>query len=354
VWQATVNGLRLLDPKGRAQTLCLVQDCLFRDMDEEGRLRRAAVDSLTKMAGKGDSSSIAALRDLILREPTVWGDAILALSLLDSDENSKTISSAQAYLRHPDCRLRQAAVSALAKIATCGDEVVVTELRSLLKRELDANVWQTAVQGLSSLDPDGASQIFSSVLACLKHDDWRFRRAALDTLAKTVSGVYDDIVKDIVACFNDIDPTVKWTAVHACGKVANVGDKSALAALRGLVTECSLSAPCPLRCAVVETLIKLTPAEDREDLSDWMTDRDTDVRRVCCEAFAKFALAGDAHANVAVHLLGSRLNRRSSLTSQCQAALIEVARQGHKEAFKVLACQRPKLIAKVAAPLNWL
>lgn len=179
---------------------------------EDGPVRMAALMALGRLKGDGRDHSRLIAKHLHDSDFSARLAAIQALSDLNACDEARSVG---ALFKDDNKGIRQAAVSALAKMGKDGAEEAVRYLD-----DPDAAVRQAAVRVFSplhsKLPADLALPHADEVCRKLNDDDWRVRFAAVVALGDLHTGQY---ATQVAVMCNDDDNQVRRSAVTALVKL---------------------------------------------------------------------------------------------------------------------------------------
>lgn len=299
VRRAAVQALGQLAKRGDPEAIAVVSPRLRHD---QGVVREAAVTAIALVASVGDQQVISAVRRCLAEdeESPVRKSALESLGKLAHRGDRGAIEAAYAHLDYEKWHVRRAAIQALGRLSERGDPRIVAAISGRLE-DKHRDVRWTAVQMLGEVADKGDPIAIQQAMVCLDHPGEGVRAGALQALGSLAEPCSGDcpMAAAVAARLTDEDAEVRRTAVRTLGVLVERGDQTAVSLVVGRLKDddegVRVAALLSLgRLAVRGDCAVVTAVSARLEDSFW------DVRCAAVRVLGEIAPRGNEHALVSV------------------------------------------------------
>jgi len=278
-------GLSAVNDGADEELLSPVLACLN---DADNRVRRVAVGLASRLAVRGDATTLAAIGNCLSDDDSaVVQAAKRALLSFAAPGDPNVIAVAETRLQHPEAHVRAAAVEVLGM--------------------------QGELQDVNAI----------SSLGLLSDPAWEVRAVVVNIFGREADQVDRDTVDSVIARLQDAHHIVRGSAVSALARMAK-GNAHAIA----LIVELVVHADSPFREAAKEALEAVAQRGDPRIIaiaSGCLAHEDARVRSCAVELLGCFIDSDDSHS---FSLLSSCLEDSAAKVRSAAAAVLSEAQAG--------------------------
>lgn len=286
---AALRQLSCLGRKGGEAAISLTLTCLTFQSD---RVRIAAVEALSVVAGRGHSSIAAVCERLDDESPSVRQTAFKAIAQMADRGDAAIVACVGRYVVHAD-PCRSFALEALAAVAKQGDEEAITAIVAHLD-DGSAVVRCAAIRALAKISMRGDAKVIEAVVQSVaKQPDEKGKIAALSAICCLSPRGDAYALVAITGCLGEASPAVRREALRTMSMVAKRGDEELIAK----VTESLRDSHWNVRDAALRALLALAERGHPiavEGVMSVLADSEFTVRCAAVRVLASLASHGDA------------------------------------------------------------
>jgi len=290
VRSAALQSLARVAARGQAEVLRAVEGLLA---DADSSVRGDAARALGSLAERGDSTVVAFLCLRLDRDGEPEDDEEARSELLDAlaavapRGHCVCLGLAVACLSDESEGVRSSAVKVLEALVEPVNSEVLTSLQPLLA-STEAFTRCAALGALAVVGAGGGADVAADCSRCFSDEDEGVRTAAVKAIVGVASRGHEASLAGVLELLKDEDEDVRCAAAEAAGRLACEGDSKSMAALRKVLGDDDRD----VRCAVIGSLASTVARADTdlvEALASCFQDEEETVRDAAVDAIARVA-----------------------------------------------------------------